>query len=355
MAIQYQLIQSRDLDDSLVEAWVAIQESQPRFDSPYFRPEFTQAVGLARDDVEIVVLKEGGRPVGFLPFQRDGRVGRPVGGKLSAFQAIVALPDVAWNPVELLAACGLKAWHFDHLLADQHECRPFHDGVGDSPYMDLSKGFDAYDAGRRDAGTNETRQILRKARRAERETGPLHLEYDTDNPLVWSKLREWKGQQYQESGLCDVLGVEWVNTTLQCIRRMKSPGFSGVLSALYSGDNLIAVHLGMRSHGVLHWWFPTFDRNFARNSPGSLMMLKFAQDCERLGIHRLDLGKGPEQYKKGWASGSISVAEGCIQAQGFPGTIRSSWVRARQWLRSSPYVRTPARWLRPIRSWWAMR
>ena len=85
------------------------------------------------------------------------------------------------------------------------------------------------------------------------------------------------------------------------------------------------------------------------------MLLKFAQECQTFGIHRIDLGKGPEQYKRGWASGATLVAEGCVEALGLPRTVRTGLVKAKQWLRKSPYVRTPARWLRPLRSWWSLR
>lgn len=355
MTVQYEVIRPADLDASLVEAWIGIQEAHARFDSPYFRPEFTQAVGAARDDVEIVVLKEAGCAVGFLPYQRDGRTGRPVGGKLSDFQGLIVSPEVVWNPLEMLAACGLRGWHFDHLLAEQAEFRPYQEVACDSPYLDLSRGFDEYQTERRHAGTEETRQVLRKARRIEREVGPLRLEYQTENELAWTRLKEWKGQQYRDSGLCNILTIEWVDTTLQGIRRLQSSGFSGVLSALYAGDELIAVHLGMRSKRVLHWWFPTYNREHARHSPGALLLLKCAQACQTLGIQRLDLGKGPEQYKRGWASGATQVAEGCVEPQGLPRTIRTNWGKARQWLRGSPYLRTPARWLRPLRSWWSLR
>lgn len=355
VTIQYRLIRSADLDAALVEAWVAIQEAQPRFDNPYFRPEFAQAVGAVRDDVEIAVIEEDGRAVGFFPFQRDGASGRPAGGKVSDFQGVIARSEVDWNPADLLRACRLRAWNFDHLLAEDEKLSSFHDVVADSCYLDLSHGFEHYESERRRAGTEEIRQALRKARRIEREVGPLRLEYHSEDSQLWAKLKEWKGIQYAESDLCNVLEVEWVDALLKRISQSQTPGFTGALSALYAGDNLIAVHFGMRSHGVFHWWFPAYNREHSRNSPGALLMLKFAQECELHGIKRLDLGKGPEQYKRGWGSGAIRVAEGCVEGDGLHRSIRANWVRARQWLRASPYMRAPARWLRPLRSWWALR
>ena len=73
-----------ELTDVHLTRWRQIHESAARFASPYFTPEFTQAVGSVRRDVEVAVLEESGEVVGFFPFQR-GLLGfaKPVGGQLS--------------------------------------------------------------------------------------------------------------------------------------------------------------------------------------------------------------------------------------------------------------------------------
>ena len=56
MTTSYRVIAAHELDAGLVAAWRSIQEREPRFESPYFCPEFTQAVGTVRDDVRVVVI-----------------------------------------------------------------------------------------------------------------------------------------------------------------------------------------------------------------------------------------------------------------------------------------------------------
>src|SRR5690349_3464553 len=83
------LITPANLTVDQLAAWSQIQAADPRLNSPFFNPAFTQSVAVVRDDVEIAVLEEAGRPVGFFPYQRDhGDVGRPVGGYMSDFQAV---------------------------------------------------------------------------------------------------------------------------------------------------------------------------------------------------------------------------------------------------------------------------
>src|SRR5262249_2405949 len=107
-------------------AWSAIQRAEPLLASPYFRPEFTACAAAVRDDVEVAVLEENGRPIGFLPFQRSRRnIGQPVAAIVSDFQGLIAPQNIAWDPIALLRECGLLAWHFDHVLPHQATFQPF--------------------------------------------------------------------------------------------------------------------------------------------------------------------------------------------------------------------------------------
>ena len=128
-----------------IAAWSAIQRSVPMLSSPYFRPEFTQAVAAVRDDVEVAVLENSGRPVGFFPFQRTPwNAGRPIAGRLSDYHALIAPAEVECDPVTLIRACGLSSWHFGHLVEVHKSFEPFAWSRAESPYIDLSDGFDAY-------------------------------------------------------------------------------------------------------------------------------------------------------------------------------------------------------------------
>jgi CelD/BcsL family acetyltransferase involved in cellulose biosynthesis len=166
-------IAADQLTPEQVAAWASIQRADAALASPYFRPEFTQAVAAVRNDVEVGLLEDGGEPVGFFPFQRSGRnVARPVGGKMSDFQGVLARPDLAWDPRQLLQGCGLAAWHFDHLLASQQPLQPYHWSVAPSPYIDVSAGWEGYQSQQLATHRNSFKRVLRKARNAADKTGP---------------------------------------------------------------------------------------------------------------------------------------------------------------------------------------
>ena len=61
----------------------------PALVSPYFCPEFTQAVGDVREDAFVGIVEDAGEFVGFFPFQRRALgVGKPIAGPLSDYQGL---------------------------------------------------------------------------------------------------------------------------------------------------------------------------------------------------------------------------------------------------------------------------
>ena len=135
------VVPGEKLTPELVLRWSQLQRRDPALASPYFRPEFTRAVAAVRDDVEVGVMRQGGEVVGFFPYQRSRRnVGRPVGGRLSDYQGVIAQSGVCWDAEELLRGCRLRAWHFDHLLTAQEPFSKYHRVAAESPYIDIGDG-----------------------------------------------------------------------------------------------------------------------------------------------------------------------------------------------------------------------
>ncbi len=117
----------------------------PQLASPYFRPEFTQAVAAARSTPNVAVMASAGEPVGFLPFGRTKwNTGIPVGSRLSDFHGVIAPVNVACDPLELVRCSGLSSWRFDHLVATHTAFKRHAWQMAESPYVDLAQGYDVY-------------------------------------------------------------------------------------------------------------------------------------------------------------------------------------------------------------------
>lgn len=344
-----------ELSEHELRTWAQFQEQSAEFDSPYFRPEFSQAVARVRDDVEVAVLLEGGDPAGFFPFQRVGTyAAKPVGGRLSDYQAVICRPGFTFDAKDLVRACGLNVWDFDHVLSEQQAFRPYRRFVDLSPYMDLSQGFERYREQLRPSARKELRQTGRLERKITRELGQLRYELSCRDEAAFEQLVQWKSAQYLRSGITNVFGFPWTVKLLREIWSQKSDQFQGVLSTLYAGDKLLAGHFGMRSGGVYHWWFPAYDREYASFAPGRVLLSQTAQACEEHGIRKIDLGRGVAPFKSLAMSGATEVAIGSVDLRHVARRLRNTWRAARELIKNSPLsgpARVPGRIIHRLSEW----
>lgn len=316
--------------------WSDLQDADPSLDSPFFCPEFTQMVARVRDDVEVAVVRQGRQEAGFFPFQRNRRdVALPVCGRLNEFHGVIAERGVAWNAEELIRHSGLRAWHFDHLITTQTPFFPFHLQAFYSPYLYLGDGFEKYVQTRRAAGCQTYAQIMRKTRKIEKEVGPLRFEFHTRNPETVQALVTWKSSQHKRTRRLQVFRFPWVVELMNCVQATQGKMFAGVVSALYAGNRLIAVHFGIRSRKALHIWFPAFDRAFEKYSPGLILLIHLARAAAEEGIERIDFGKGSERYKTSLKTGDTPIAMGVVDTRPLVDALRRRWQHLKKRIRST--------------------
>jgi len=321
------------------ERWQELRLSNPDLVSPYFHPEFTAAVARAHDDVEVAVVEEGGVPVAFFPFHR-GRFGfsRPAGGRLSDYHGVIMGPGTQLNARELLRACNLTVWPFDHALASQAMLQPFAEVQTESPTMDLRGGFEAYLQTRKKSGAGRISQMQRKARKLGREVGPVRLEAYVDDPAVLDQIIRWKSEQCRRSNVYDFFSDESAVRLVRDIANTKVDGFEGLVSVLYVGDSIAAAHMGMRTDRVLHWWFPGYEHSLSKYSPGGILLLELAREMAELGVTTLDLGKGDDSYKPSFMTGAVPLIEGAVDVPSAPALVRRVRIKGERWLRGSPVM-----------------
>jgi CelD/BcsL family acetyltransferase involved in cellulose biosynthesis len=325
--------------------WDQIQQLSPELGSPFFSPEFAQAVGSICGDTEVGVLFQQGKPVGFFPFHRGFLgIGQPLGRHLSDFQAVIAFPHAQWTPCELIRGCGLRGWDFDHISAGIDGFARFTRYKVDSPFIDVSNGFQAYENNRKASGSNVVKNLIALGRKLEREVGPMRFEYHCPDLSLFQQMMTWKKDQYKRTGVGDVFASKWTGNLLTKILHAQTAGFAGVLSGLWAGEQLIAVHMGMRSRTVWHYWFPTYDPAFSRYSPGMLLLLEMIKTAQSKNLSRIDLGKGDADYKTRLMTGATPVLEGSIIVSAPISWARRSWLATKACLRGA--LRIPVGLLR---------
>ena len=353
-----QTLPAAELSAGQQSEWADLQRQNPFLDSAFYAPDFTEVIAAVRDDVEVAVVSEGRCTVGFLPYLRaPNNTARPVAGRLTEFQGPVCRRDFAWDPCEVMRGAGLRAWYFDHLPVCHSSVEPHSWGVVPSPYIDLEQGFRHYETEVHRRGRT-MEQIHRKARKLAREVGPLRFEWETTDQTVFNALVQWKGEQYQRRAQLSIFRYPWVRALLERVHGHSSDRMKGILSALWAGDRLAAVHLGLRSPRVLHVWFPTYNSALEHYSPGLIMMLRLAEHAAENGITRIDLGTGEERYKQQLKSGDTPLLVGGVDFRMGRASLRRNWYALNQWVSRSQYreyLEIPLNSTRRYRQWLGFR
>jgi CelD/BcsL family acetyltransferase involved in cellulose biosynthesis len=311
-------ITSVDDLDSLRDDWSALCDRSPRA-TPFQRPEWLIPWGRAFRPGEpwILAVRGAGGLAALAPllvYPNEGR--RTVafwGGGISDYCDVVADPE---GEEEAVAAL------LDHLAArrgrwDVGDLEPVPAG---SPLLRIAPdGFDArteprdicpgLDLPDRVEDLREvvsTRQLanLRKYRRKAEALGELRLHTVDDRP--WEELLDLlihlHGARWQELGETGVLGGDG----LRAFHREVAAGFHargrlGLYALCLDGRPLAALY-GFREKDTFYCYMQGFDPEWAKLSPGAMVVGAVIEDAIRRGAKRIDFLRGREAYKYGWGA-----------------------------------------------------
>ncbi|MFB7270519.1 GNAT family N-acetyltransferase [Streptomyces sp. NPDC056244] len=358
-----------ELDETEIETWRALRSMSGAPASPFMEPEFACAVGRVRPMARVAVIRQSGdgyghggaygnrygggdghggdgqgygEPVGFFPYETGplGQ-GRAIGSGVSDAQGAVCRAGLGLSAPELLKACSLSAWEFDNLEAGQELFVPSAAEEFESPVIDVREGYEAYAAGLRTRSPKFFRTTAAKERRLGRQTGEVRFVFDERDPAALRTLMEWKSAQYRRTGRRDRFAKEWISTLVRQLAETRTPGCSGVLSVLYAAERPVAAHFGLRSRTVLACWFPAYDTEFAKYSPGLILHLRMAEAAAEAGIGLLDLGRGAAEYKDALKTGGLRVYEGSVARPGARAALH--WLSREPSRRAHSFVRNRPR------------
>ncbi|MEA1943557.1 MAG: GNAT family N-acetyltransferase [Pseudomonadota bacterium] len=315
-----------DMTGELIAKWNAWAAPGGRLVSPYFRFEFTDAIARVREDVRIAILEDDDGVAGFFPFHapRDGVI-RPVGAPMSDYQGVIARPGARIDLPRLVRAAGGSAVVFDNWYCPAGGLPAARRGREGSAMVDLSGGAGTYFDTRRGAHRNHFRKMSRRQRAAERDIGPVRVCLDDPDGRAFARLDAWKQAQYRDTGKLNVFGIGWVREALADFRTMDGAGLHGLTASLWFGDRLAAVEFGLAAGGIYHSWFPAYDPELARYSPGLLLLHGLFDQAGAHGIDRVDLGRGGDHYKKYYTSYEVPLDQGRVLVPGMAAAGIRSW------------------------------
>ncbi|KOX01523.1 cellulose biosynthesis protein CelD [Streptomyces sp. NRRL B-1140] len=327
-----------ELGEGERERWRALRAASEAPRNPFMEPEFTEAVGLFRPGARIAVVYEGREPAGFLPYERGplGQ-GRAIGLGVSDAQGAILRPGLDVETGELLKACSVSSFAFDNLEAEQRLFVRYAAEEHATYVIDVEKGYETYESVLRAQSPKFLKTTLAKERRLGRQAGELRFVFDERDPAALRTLMEWKSAQYRRTGRRDRFAQEWITRLVGQLARTRAPECSGTLSVLYAGERPVAAHFGLRSASVLACWFPAYDPEFAKFSPGLVLHLRMAEAAAAAGVAVLDLGRGAAEYKDALKTGELPVYEGAVTRPGVGAALH--WLSREPARRAHSFVR----------------
>jgi CelD/BcsL family acetyltransferase involved in cellulose biosynthesis len=294
--MRVELVKARDLGAIEEQAWESIRGTDRALASPFFSLAFARIVSCVRP-TEVAVIELEQRIAGFWAFEpRRLGLAVPLAFPISEHHGPILRSELDVPAARLLRASGRRMYWFSGLPAQQRLFQSFHRRTVPSPIV-LLHDFEASDQ-------------QRKLRRLAREVGEVRFEADCDDARVLERLIVWKREHAARTGTADALAAPWTSALLRELHRSRTPELRGRLSVLWAGDRPIAAHFGLVSNRVWHWWFPTYDPDYGRHSPGLLMLHAMLQAGREEGIEWLDFGPGDEEFKWRLSNDTLPLAQG---------------------------------------------
>lgn len=301
-------------------AWTAMRASNPALYSPYFHPDYTQLLGRLRDDTHVIIARKGGTAVAFLPVQGRGQFTVPMGAPMTDYQGFITAPNSdPHNDLDfedILRKAGLGALHFtamvDSALSQRHGLS--RDAVA---MIHLPRGGELWRKAQDSSYNRSLKSLRRRIRNTESDHGARRFVYQSLDRDIFDTLIAWKRKKFLETGKYDVLSADW---TLPLIEQLWQAGPQADLRcdmhALYFGDRLAAIDLGLTDGSTFHSWIVAYDSDLHTLSPGIQLLEGLIDASADLGYSRIDLGAGIDGYKRYYATEDVHVSAGFVAVKG---------------------------------------
>lgn len=290
--------------EALRGEWSDLCDRSPRV-TPFQRPEWLIPWVRAFPPGEpwVMAVRKKGRLIALAPWLVYPNEGKRIvafcGGGVSDYCDLVTDPDAEEEAVAALLA---------HLAAhrDRWDIADFEPLPGDSPLLRISQGSietrdvcPGLDLPDRVEDLHEvvpTRQLanLRKYRRKAEKLGELRLHGDGSRE---EKLEILLGFYLARRGESD-------GDTLRTFHREVAAGFHargalGLHLLCLNGDPLAGLY-GFRERDTFYCYMQGFDEQWARLSPGAMVVGAAIEEAVRQGARRIDFLRGREPYKYWW-------------------------------------------------------
>jgi CelD/BcsL family acetyltransferase involved in cellulose biosynthesis len=329
------IIPAAELSPDLINRWLLTTRDNPLYCSPNLRPEVIRTIGQfnPRAFVGFEEGSDGGSL--FFPFEWPTRLASIAGPvPMCDYQAFIAAEGHPIVVSDLMRQWKLSTWVFENLIAPTEivaQTTTLASTV--SRRVVMREGFGKYLAEMAAMGKSVRKQTT-NLRLLNRDHGEVRFVSNCGDDAVLSAIFHWKADRFNAGE-----STPWVERVVEALYKTRKADFSGMLSALYAGDRLVAAHFGVRSDTTLYYWFPAFNPEFGRYTPGGLLIYFLLQNLKAMKCDVLDFGPGGERYKEYFSNSAIPVHRGFVELPSVLNVGRATWRYAQDVARGSKTAR----------------
>jgi CelD/BcsL family acetyltransferase involved in cellulose biosynthesis len=322
LSVSIEIKAPADFTEREISLWNGFRAANPALYSPYFHFGYTELLGRLRQDVHVLIIKQDNAPMAFLPFQArlktNGKIGfaRPIGAPMTDYHGFIRRPDADLDILPILKQSGFGAFHFSALIDQGGQLSNYASSRTACAVADISDGAEKWREARDSSYRRHLKSNRRRIRNAE-EIGERRTVFKSNDQAVFDQLIAWKREKFAETGKYDVLSADWTMSLLEELwSRDNMSDLRADMHALYFGDRLAAIDLGLTDGTVFHSWMVAYDNDLQHLAPGIQLLEGLIDAGQELGYTRIDLGEGLDGYKRHYASEEVYVGSGFIAASG---------------------------------------
>ena len=235
------------------------------------------------------------------------------------YQAIIGPVFQQWNAEIILKKIGLRSWDFNSLVDFSNiKSQTGQVEVRGAMRVDLKSGYENYLLAKKEVSI-KFEGLARKTRLIEAEFGPLRFVPMCQDRKVLHRMLSWKSIRHNRDSVWTKLATD----LLEHFCYSEQSGISGVLSALYAENSLLAVFFGMRHQGVLHSLVCAYNPDFKKFSPGLILWKNLIAKHKELQYNILDFGPSDHKYKRYFSNSTLPIITGSFKEVSIQEEIKS--------------------------------
>ncbi|MBP9693614.1 MAG: GNAT family N-acetyltransferase [Alphaproteobacteria bacterium] len=309
--------------------WKKTTSEKSEYHSAFYTYSFFAAVSVVYQDAYVSIIRKAGKIVCFFPFQLMKGMGRfclageRIGEEMSDYFAPIYTTDVLISPDQFLKLTGLHYFYFTHLEQYFIEQKGMDASQGEIGLrVNFKKSDQDYFDYLREKHKSLYPDTKRREKKAIQDKGEMTFVFQSRDENDYAFLVAKKNAQYERTKRVGYFRKERTEL-LDYLFKHENDEFQTTLSTISFGGNLMAAHLGMFYQGVLHYWFPVYDFECQKYSPGRLLLCKIIETAGENEVEVIDRGSGDTPYKRDFSNEEHYFYKGAWSQASIKGTLFS--------------------------------